>query len=179
MTTIKWLLGIFTCAWLGQYVLALFVPHLAMEVLYTLGTRECGPNQLRLSDIPDESFRSIVRPSPDLLYAACFYDLADGPVMIEADIPARYWSMQFYQMNTENYAGISNQRDQRYRVGSIAKVTLIGNDQQLTDYSGEVIQSPTQRGIVLLRASAIGDIAQQRAALQASRGEAAEEKAND
>jgi hypothetical protein len=30
--------------------------------------------------------------------------------LIEAQIPERFWSMQFYQMNTDNYVGISNLR---------------------------------------------------------------------
>ena len=76
--------------------------------------------------------------------------------------------MQFYQMNTDNYVGISNQRDQHHRVGTVAKVTLIGPGDDPGEYEGEVIQSPTDRGLVLLRASAIGDRSPQQAALDAS-----------
>ena len=173
MKLLKWLLGIVACAWAGQYLLALLVPNLAMEILYTVGSKQNGDNHLVVNQVPDETFRSIVRPSPDLLYASCIYNLEDGPVVIQAPIPARYWSMQFYQMNTENYAGITNQRDDRYRVGSIARVTLIGPDDSLDNYldksQGTVIQSPTQRGIMLLRASAIDDQEEQQAALQSSR----------
>jgi uncharacterized membrane protein len=169
MKLLKWLLGILICAWAGQYLLALLVPNLMMETLYAVGGKKMGYNQLVVNQIPDETSRSVVRPSPDLLYASCLYNLEDGPIVIEAPIPARYWSMQFYQMNTDNYAGITNQRDERHRVGSVVKVTLISADDSLDDYAGELIQSPTQRGMVLLRASAIGDRAKQQTALQASR----------
>jgi uncharacterized membrane protein len=168
MKLLKWLLGILLCAWAGQYLLALLVPNLMMETLYAVGTKRLGYNQLVVSQVPDESSRTVVRPSPDLLYASCIYNLEDGPIVIEAPIPARYWSMQFYQMNTDNYAGITNQRDERHRVGSVVKVTLISTDESLANYTGEVIQSPTQRGMVLLRASAIGDRSAQQAALDAS-----------
>lgn len=171
MNRLKWVLCIVACAWAGQYLLALAIPGLAMETLYALGTRASGYNRLTVNPVPDETFRNVVRPSPDLFYGSCLYNLADGPVVIEAPVPERYWSMQFYQMNTDNYAGITNQRDERYRVGKVVSVTLVGPDDSPGDYAGEVIQSPTQRGMVLLRASAIGDRAVQQAALEASRCE--------
>ncbi|MCB1704523.1 MAG: DUF1254 domain-containing protein [Halioglobus sp.] len=169
MKLLKWFAGISVCAWAGQYLLALFIPNLMMEVLYAVGTRQFGSNHLTVSPLPDETFRSVVRPSPDLLYASCIYNLENGPIEIEAPIPPRYWSMQFYQMNTDNYAGITNQRDERNRVGTVATVTLISEDDSPQNYTGEVIQSPTERGMILLRASAIGDRSQQQAALAASR----------
>lgn len=168
MKLLKWLLGILACAWLGQYLLALLLPNLVMEVLYDRGGRQGGYNQLLVNPVPDHTARGVVRPSPDLLYASCIYNLDQGPLSIKARVPERYWSMQFYQMNTDNYAGITNQRHERHRVGSNVEVTLIGADDDPASYPGEVIQSPTQRGIVLLRASAIGDRTQQQAALDAS-----------
>ena len=168
MKLLKWLLGIAAVAWAGQYVLALLLPNLAMETLYFLGNKRQGYNQLVVAPVPDEHSRQVVRPSPDLLYASCIYNLKEGALTIEAPVPERYWSMQFYQMNTDNYAGITNQRAERDRVGSIARVTLISTDQSPDDYEGEVVQSPTSRGVVLLRASAMGDRSQQQAALDAS-----------
>ena len=167
MKLLRWLLAISVCAWAGQHLLALMIPNLVMETVYALGSRQ-GYNQLVVSPVPDETARSIVRPSPDLLYAACIYDLKDGPLVIEASIPNRYWSMQFYQMNTDNYAGITNQREEQHRVNSTVKVMLISSDDDPAKYSGDVIQSPTDRGIALLRASAIGNRRAQQAALNAS-----------
>lgn len=168
MRMLKWVLGIFLCAWLGQYLLAMLLPNLIMEVLYMQGADNGGYNQMTVRPVPDETARNVVRPSPDLLYASCFYNLDDGPVSISAPVPERYWSMQFYQMNTDNFAGITNQRDAQRRVGSVATITLIRADDNPANYQGEVIQSPTDRGIILLRASAIGDRSQQQAALDAS-----------
>ena len=165
---LKWCLGVFLCAWVGQYLLALMVPNLVMELLYQRGGAEMDYNTLFVTERPDETMRQVVRPSPDLLYANCIFNLKQGPLVIEAPVPARYWSMQFYQMNTDNFAGITNQRDERYRVGTVVKVTLIAPDKNPGDYSGEVIQSPTQRGIMLLRASGIGDDGEARAALEKS-----------
>ena len=168
MTFLKWLSGILIGAWLGQYLLAMILPNLIMEALYNEGTSKSGYNHLVVNPIADETARTVVRPSPDLLYGSCIYNLTDGPLSIQAHIPERYWSMQFYQMNTDNFAGLTNQRSERHRVGSVAKVTLISANDDPAKYQGTVIQSPTDRGIVLLRASAIGDSSRQRAALESS-----------
>ena len=169
MKLLKWALGIFVCAWLGQYLLALMIPNLIMEGLYQRGGQLGDYNSISVAPRPDERMRGVVRPSPDLLYARCIYNLEDGPLTIAATVPERYWSMQFYQMNTDNYAGITNQRDERYRVGSVVNVTLVEPNSEAQDYPHEVIQSPTQRGIVLLRASGIGDEDVTRQALENSR----------
>ena len=169
MNILKWLIGILACAWAGQYLLALVIPNLMMEMLYYRAGAQVGYNQLVVVPDSDESSREVVRPSPELFYAGCLYNVKDGPVVIEAPVPKHYWSMQFYQMNTDNYAGITNQREERGRVGSTVKVTLIGPNAEARKLQGEVIQSPTERGIVLLRASAISDVAQQRLALESSR----------
>lgn len=168
MKLLKWVAAISLIAWAGQYLLAMVMPNLIMEVLYHRAGNEVGYNQLAVPGVPDETSRSVVRPSPDLIYGNCVYNLEDGPVIISAQVPARYWSMQFYQMNTDNFAGITNQRAERHRVGSVVEVTLVGPGEDPKNYPGEVIQSPTDRGIMLLRASAMGDRAEQMRALENS-----------
>ena len=168
MNLLKWLAGIVVTAWLGQYLLAMALPNMIMELLHRQGGKERGVNQLVLTPPPDENAREVVRPSPDLLYAICIYDLSDGPLLIEAPVPPRYWSMQFYQMNTDNFAGFSNQRSDAYRVGSTLKVLLLGPGQEPGIVDGELVRSPTQRGVMLLRASAIGEQYPQLTALKAS-----------
>jgi hypothetical protein len=39
---LKWCLGVFLCAWVGQYLLALVIPNLVMEILYQGGGRRGG-----------------------------------------------------------------------------------------------------------------------------------------
>ena len=169
MNWLRWIAAILLCGWLGQYPLAMAVPNLVMERLYSKIMERTTYNKLNISPRPDENSRWVVRPSPDLLYASCLYNLEQGPIVISAPVPERYWSMQFYQMNTDNFAGFTNQREQRFRVGTQVEVTLVGPEANPDDYSGEVIQSPTARGMMLLRASGIGDDAQSLAALKQSR----------
>ncbi|WP_372750528.1 DUF1254 domain-containing protein, partial [Litorivivens sp.] len=86
--------------------------------------------------------------------------------------PSRYWSMQFYQMNTNHFAGFTNKGGGEARAGETLKVTLIGPEQRAADYAGTVVQSPTARGVMLLRASAIGDAEVTRGAVESSTCEA-------
>jgi hypothetical protein len=76
--------------------------------------------------------------------------------------------MQFYQMNTDNFSSFSNQRDESYRVNTTTKITLIGASDDASKYQGEVVRSPTDKGVMLVRVSAIGDQAQQISALNVS-----------
>lgn len=168
MSWLRWIAAILLCGWLGQYPMAMLVPHLAMERLYSKVGDVASYNKLSVNPRPDETSRGVVRPSPDLFYALCVYNLEQGPVKVSASVPERYWSMQFYQMNTDNFAGLSNQREQRFRVGTDVEVTLIGPDANPAEYSDNVIQSPTSRGVMLLRVSAIGDDSQAQAALKNS-----------
>lgn len=48
-----------------------------------------------------ETSREIVRPSPDLAYAACAFDLRDGPVHITVTPGADYTSLTLYASNTD------------------------------------------------------------------------------
>jgi uncharacterized membrane protein len=168
MSWLRWTAAILIIGWLGQYPLAMLVPRLVMEGLYYKVGELTDYNQLNVNLRPDETSRWVVRPSPDLLYASCVYNLDQGPVLINALVPERYWSMQFYQMNTDNFAGISNQREQRFLAGTQVEVTLVGPDSDPSKYSGEVIQSPTTRGVMLLRASGIGDDSQAQTAIESS-----------
>ena len=168
MSWLRWIAAVLLIGWLAHYPLAMLVPRLVMEGLYHKAEEVTGYNQLNVTLRPDETSRAVVRPSPDLLYASCVYNLNEGPVVITAPVPERYWSMQFYQMNTNNFAGISNQREQRSRAGTDVKVTLVGPDANPAEYQGEVIQSPTTRGIMLLRASGIGDDSEAQTAIENS-----------
>lgn len=48
-----------------------------------------------------ETSREIVRPSPDLAYAACVFDLGNGPVRITVAPGDAYTSLSLYAPNTD------------------------------------------------------------------------------
>jgi uncharacterized membrane protein len=168
MNKIKWLVAILILAWVGQYGVAILAPHFAMQALYHAVVNQSGENNFMLTPLPDETTRDVVRPSPDLFYGICAYNVESAPVFITALVPEKYWSMQFYQMNTDNFSSFSNQRDESYRVNTTTKITLIGASDDASKYQGEVVRSPTDKGVMLVRVSAIGDQVQQISALNVS-----------
>jgi uncharacterized membrane protein len=96
------------------------------------------------------SSRGVVRPSPDLLYSICVYDLrsADGAVRVSIhDMPDTYWSVSVFDADTNNFYALN---DRQAKTGTTDFVLTApgapANDQQLP-----VVAAPTSRGIVLVR----------------------------
>ena len=59
---------------------------------------------MRFGRRPDENSRGVVRPSPDLLYSACPFDLSKGPLKITAHVPhSTYWSVSGFDAATNNF----------------------------------------------------------------------------
>jgi uncharacterized membrane protein len=46
--------------------------------------------------------RSIVRPSPDLAYSVCVFDLSQGDVRLRVHPSPGYWSLSLYAANSDN-----------------------------------------------------------------------------
>ena len=60
------------------------LPYAVMHVVL----EKVGPmDTIRHGKRPDETSRAVVRPSPDLLYSTCPYDLAEGPLRVTAPVP--------------------------------------------------------------------------------------------
>src|SRR5262249_61919042 len=53
----------------------------------------------------------IVRPSPDLLYSVCVFDVSRAPVLIDVPpIPEHYWSVSIFDARTD-VAAVRSDRD--------------------------------------------------------------------
>jgi uncharacterized membrane protein len=104
-------------------------------------------NVWRLGDRVTPASRTIVRPSPDFAYSACPYDLSRGPVRIHVAPWGDYWSLSLYANSSDNYFVID---DREARDG--ADVLLIRAGSAAPDHvSATVVQSPSERGIALIR----------------------------
>ncbi len=91
--------------------------------------------------------RWVVRPSPDLAYSSCVYDLSKGPLLIEAaPSPGNgYVSLSVFDARTDNIAVFdSNQHPQGIRF-------VLARAGQATPPGAAVVISPSERGIVLDR----------------------------
>jgi uncharacterized membrane protein len=109
-------------------------------------------NVMHYSERPTASSRTVVRPNPDMLYAACPFDLSKGPVKLTARVAhSTYWSVSAYDAATNNFF-VRN--DQQIAGDSIAVVAL-RRGMKLPPLGGATEQailiSPTERGLFLVR----------------------------
>ncbi len=99
----------------------------------------------------DANARTVVRPSPDLLYTACVFDLSKGPLHVTAPVPDSYLSISGFAADTSNFFAI-NDRDVAASGDSPRGLDVWLSHAPGAAPSGSLpIQAPTQRGLVLFR----------------------------
>ncbi|HRK70074.1 MAG TPA: DUF1254 domain-containing protein [Micropepsaceae bacterium] len=120
-----------------------FIMDIAMERIVASGQPSFAPRA-------DENSRAIVKPSPDLLYAACSYDLAKGPMTITTTPPSdTYWSAAFYTAETDNYFVM---RDGPAVASGVTFIVYDAGTPLAEAPPGAIlVESPTRRGLMLMR----------------------------
>lgn len=109
-----------------------------------------GTNTITHGERATAAARRIVKPSPDLLYSTCVYDVSRNPVKITTAAPTdTYWSVAFYAANTDNFFVLNDVQAE----GKPASIVLIGKGQTVSPQpEGTItVSAPTTTGIVLFR----------------------------
>lgn len=61
-----------------------------------------GVNTLFATPLADDKHQAVVRPSPDLAYSSCAFDVARGPVLVDVQpVPSSYWSLSVFDARTD------------------------------------------------------------------------------
>jgi len=77
-------------------------PKLLMWGATRMVAKGAGYNTLFAADLPSDKARAIVRPSPDLVYSTCPFDLSNGPVLVDVEpVPSPYWSLSVFDHRTD------------------------------------------------------------------------------
>lgn len=99
--------------WLGPLIAGVLVAALAWHATLVATPRllmaaaydriaKGGPNRFSFGPLATDKSRAIVRPSPDLAYASCPFDLGAGPLLIDVPpVPAAYWSLSVFDAETD------------------------------------------------------------------------------
>ena len=136
---IRWLaplaalaIAAFVGFWLTLNAVPGFIMGKTMERIQADGAQI---NQVVHVTPTSEDSRRVVRPSPDILYSICLYDVREAPldVTIPADEDGLIASVSFFDANTNNFMTLRPD-------GAARNVQL-----------GEEIAAPTRTGIVLYR----------------------------
>jgi len=98
--------------------------------------------------------RFVVRPSPDLLYSVCAYDVSKAPLLISASVPDTYWSLSFFASNTDNFFVVNDQEVK----ASPVDILLVGPGMaHKNSGNARVVASPSNRGVALIRILIAGE----------------------
>jgi uncharacterized membrane protein len=107
---------------------------------------EAGFNRWLVAPRVTADSRTIVRPAPDFAYSACAYDLGDGPLRLYVAPWGEYWSLSLYADNSDNFFVVD---DREVRGG--ADIVLVRDGRSAPDHAARVVESPSRRGIALIR----------------------------
>ena len=144
-----WLIFLFLSGGLaGHFIVAMASPRLDMQRAYERLSRH-GERINVWTHAPrvTKESRRVVRPSPELVYSICAYDLSGGPVRVTATNWDGYLSVSFYQENTDNFAVVNNRG---LDPSDDIEILLVSNT-SASSSEPRIIQSPSARGVVLQR----------------------------
>lgn len=103
--TRHWLIAALIGILLGGVAYAVAIrqtPGILMSAAVGRVAKGAGMNAMFFGPLATDQSRAIVRPSPDLAYATCAFDVSKGPVLVDAmPVPAPYWSLSVFDAQTD------------------------------------------------------------------------------
>ena len=109
------------------------------------------------------AIHGVVRPSPDLLYSVCPYDVSKEPLRVAADVPkGTYWSVSIFDDATNNFFVLNDSQTHRTLTvvlfspdapddnGVVATLSR-ADPAHLQRENLRLVKAPTARGLVVFR----------------------------
>jgi uncharacterized membrane protein len=153
-----WILAVVATAAATHIAVVYATPHVIMsKVMDGLAARGGGVNKTNSTPPATAKSRAIVKPSPDLAYTSCVYDISAGPVLVSGAPSAAYWSIGLYAANSDNFHVVTPSAAVNGTAGVVlAKST---NGAPAAPKGMQVVVPPSDRGIVLFRYLVLDDAA--------------------
>lgn len=117
-----------------------------LYVLHKIAVIAGGENRPLPAPRADANARTVVRPSPDLLYTACVYDVSERPLHITAPAQESYVSISGFAADTHNFFAIDNADGKKN-----FDLILAREGAGVTSATAQVIAAPSARGLILFR----------------------------
>lgn len=123
-----------------------YIPYGLMNVaIDRLG--QGGINTMSYGNLATPERQPVVRPSPDLAYSSCPYDLSEGPVAIDVTpVSGRYSSLSLFDAATD----VIFVRNDIEAGGKPYRIIVALDGQQVSSGT-EIIRTSHARGIALIR----------------------------
>jgi len=146
----KWITATLFIAIVVHVASLVALPRLIM--MRTMGaiTQLASVNTMLYPPRPTARSRRVVRPSPDLLYSVCVYDLAaaHGALRVSTrDMPDTYWSVSAFDADSNNFYALND----RQAANDAADFLLLAAGASVPNDRLPVVIAPTNHGIVLFR----------------------------
>ncbi len=146
----RWLLplALFALATAGAwYATLVATPFVLMRAAAAKAGAGLPVNQFRHGPMTTAANQTIVRPSPDLSYSLCVFDVSKGPVLVRVEpVPAHYWSVSVFDARTD-VAAVRSDRDTG---GKPALLAIVGGG-QAAPAGYQAVRVGYDRGVVLIR----------------------------
>ncbi|MDO9369338.1 MAG: DUF1254 domain-containing protein [Sphingopyxis sp.] len=106
-----------------------------------------GTNSMSYGNLATPERQPVVRPSPDLAYSSCPYNISEGPIEIDvAPVPGRYMSLSIFDAATDVIFVRNDVQagGKRFRI-------IVARDGQAVPKGTEVVRTNHDHGIALIR----------------------------
>jgi uncharacterized membrane protein len=113
--------------------------------------KQAGYNNAVAPPLPTDKSRSVVAPSPDLLYAACVFDVDAGPVRVSLRPPKGYWSLSLFDRNSDNFFRTNGSEQKGDSVELILTLAPVDPELRARFPAAIYVQTPHATGVMLAR----------------------------
>lgn len=143
----NWLLITLGSAVISCVVTLYFTPHILMAGINLKAHISNGHGVLSIRPKAEAGKDDIVRMSPDLLYSACPFSLAEGAYRITSPNIGSYLSMSMFAHNSDNFFAINDQQSPQG-----FDIILAKKGQQIDLPTGAtLVETDSPYGIILMR----------------------------
>jgi len=158
---IRWLLWILAGTLLGgivHLVAVLMLPRTATQDAYARLSPIAPVNAV--APLPEPTPQNAVMPFMDPAFASavCRYDLAAGPIKLTVPISPAYTSVSFYTRRGVAYYAINDRSAGRRQIElqlmTAAQRADLPDDEEVTAADRLIVESPSDTGLILMRALA-------------------------
>lgn len=153
-----WILGALLLGGIVHLSTVLAMPQAATQDAYSRLTQFTPVNAVVPLDAPSATNATMPFMDPAFAVAVCRYDLSTGPLKLNAPLSQAYTSVTFYTRNSVAYYAI-NDRAAGRRAIELDLMTeeqhaQVPEEENVTAADRLIIELPTHRGLIVLRALA-------------------------
>lgn len=136
----------------------LALPRLAQEDAYSRLQRLGPVNKVNMLPNPTPFAATLPRMDPAFIAAVCLYDLRRGPLRVRVPLSPDYTSVSFYTRHGLPYYAINDRAAGRRNIDLLlmtpSQRAALPEDEEITAADRLIVESPSNDGIVLIRALA-------------------------